>query len=173
MKIPSNAKNYNGLTMADIQALEAAFGAQGINIQYMNPVVNVDPALLYSLTQDPKVQTILTRFVQGTQGEDLRVNYSRVFSRQYLGVYDPTTSKPVNPQTGTPTATMEQYGLALIPEFVLRGLASMEVYSKIEPTLYGEVYSAQIKTGIAPAYDDAKGTALIVPTEYVEPSSGE
>jgi hypothetical protein len=164
VKVPNNVTEYNGLTMADIQKIEAVFGAQGVNIQYMNPVINVDPALLYSLTQDPKVQTILTRFVSGSQGEDLRVNYSRVFSRQYLGVYDPGTRAVVNPATGTPTAAMEQYGLALIPEFILRGLASMEVYSKIEPTLYGEVYSAQIKTGIAPGYEDAKGTALIVPT---------
>ena len=71
-----------------------------------------------------------------------------LFTRQYLGVYDPTTSAVVNPVTGTPTATMVQYGLALIPEYVLRALASMEVFTKIEPTLYGEVYSAEIKTDV-------------------------
>ena len=173
VKVPSNTGDYNGLTMKDIQALEAFFQTQNVRIESLNPVINVDPSLQYSLTQDPKVQTVLTRFVEGYKNEDLRVSYSRVFTRQYLGVYDPTTSAVVNPVTGTPTATMVQYGLGLIPEYVLRGLASMEVFTKIEPTLYGEVYSAEIKTGIAPAYANNLGTALIVPTKYTAPSTGE
>ena len=173
VKVPSNTGDYNGLTMKDIQALEAFFQTQNVRLESLNPVINVDPSLQYSLTQDPKVQTVLTRFVEGYKNEDLRVSYSRVFTRQYLGVYDPTTSAVVNPVTGTPTATMVQYGLALIPEYVLRALASMEVFTKIEPTMYGEVYSAEIKTGIAPAYANNLGTALIVPTKYTAPSTGE
>ena len=173
VKVPSNTGDYNGLTMKDIQELEAFFQTQNVRVESLNPVINVDPSLQYSLTQDPKVQTVLTRFVEGYKNEDLRVSYSRVFTRQYLGVYDPTTSAVINPVTGTPTATMVQYGLGLIPEYVLRGLASMEVFTKIEPTLYGEVYSAEIKTGIAPAYENNLGPALIVPTKYTAPSPGE
>ena len=163
-KVPSNVSQYKGLTMNDILSLEAFFQSQGVRIESLNPVINIDPALNYSLTQDPIVQTRLTRFVAGEKGEDIRVSYSRVFTRQYLGCYNTSTNAVVDPVSGSPTAADVQYGLALIPEYVLRGLVGMEIYTKIEPTLYGEVYSAQIKSGIAPAYKDNKGTAIIVPT---------
>lgn len=163
-KVPSNVSQYKGLTMNDIISLEAFFQSQGVRIESLNPVINIDPALNLSLTQDPIVQTRLTRFVAGEKGEDIRVSYSRVYTRQYLGCYNTSSNAVVDPVSGSPTAADVQYGLALIPEYILRGLVGMEIYTKIEPTLYGEVYSAQIKSGIAPAYADNKGTAIIVPT---------
>lgn len=163
-KVPSNVSQYKGLTMNDIIALEAFFQSQGVRIESLNPVINIDPALNLSLTQDPIVQTRLTRFVAGEKGEDIRVSYSRVYTRQYLGCYNTSSNAVVDPVSGSPTAADVQYGLALIPEYILRGLVGMEIYTKIEPTLYGEVYSAQIKSGIAPAYSNNIGTAIIVPT---------
>lgn len=163
-QVPDNVSQYKGLTMNDILSLEAFFQSQGVRIESLNPVINIDPALNLSLTQDPIVQTRLTRFVAGEKGEDIRVSYSRVYTRQYLGVYNTTSNAVVDPATGSPTAADVQYGLALIPEYILRGWVGMEIYTKIEPTLYGEVYSAQSKSGIAPAYKDNKGTAIIVPT---------
>lgn len=163
-KVPSNVSQYKGLTMNDILSLEAFFQSQGVRIESLNPVINIDPALNFSLTQDPIVQTRLTRFVAGEKGEDIRVSYSRVYTRQYLGCYNTSSNAVVDPVSGSPTAADVQYGLALIPEYILRGLVGMEIYTKIEPTLYGEVYSAQIKSGIAPAYSNNIGTAIIVPT---------
>lgn len=163
-QVPDNVSQYKGLTMNDILSLEAFFQSQGVRIESLNPVINIDPALNLSLTQDPIVQTRLTRFVAGEKGEDIRVSYSRVYTRQYLGVYNTTSNAVVDPATGSPTAADVQYGLALIPEYILRGWVGMEIYTKIEPTLYGEVYSAQSKSGIAPAYKDNKGTAIIAPT---------
>ena len=163
-KVPGNVSQYKGLTMNDIISLEAFFQSQGVRIESLNPVINIDPALNLSLTQDPIVQTRLTRFVAGEKGEDIRVSYSRVYTRQYLGCYNTSSNAVVDPVSGSPTSADVQYGLALIPEYVLRGWVGMEIYTKIEPTLYGEVYSAQSKSGIAPAYADNKGTAIIVPT---------
>lgn len=163
-KVPGNVSQYKGLTMNDIISLEAFFQSQGVRIESLNPVINIDPALNLSLTQDPIVQTRLTRFVAGEKGEDIRVSYSRVYTRQYLGCYNTSSNAVVDPVSGSPTAADVQYGLALIPEYVLRGWVGMEIYTKIEPTLYGEVYSAQSKSGIAPVYADNKGTAIIVPT---------
>lgn len=162
---PGNTTAYKGLCFNDIVSIEAQFAAQGFKVPYQNPVINIDPALNLSLAQDPIIQTRLTRFVDGEKSESLKVNYSDVYQRQYLGVWDGTSSAPVNPATGSPEATQVQYGLALIPEVIVRGLAGLEIYTKIEPTLYGEVYSAQIKTGIAPAYKSGIGALVIVPTQ--------
>lgn len=163
-EVPDNVSQYKGLTMNDILQLEAFFQTQKVRIGSLPPVINIDPALNLSLMQDPTVQTRLTRFVEGGNIEALKVSFSDVYTRPYLGVYNTSSQAVVDPVSGSPTAADVQYGLALIPEYVVRGLAGMEIYSKIEPSLYGEVYSAQIKTGIAPAYADNKGTAIIVPT---------
>lgn len=162
-KIPTQATAYKALSLGDVFSLEALLRSQNIDIDATAPVAALDPWMLKALQSDSTITSLLTRWVTGTNVEGLNLSVSKILSRSYLGVYNTAANAVLNPSTGTATADMQQYGLHFIPEYVLRGFGGLEIYSKIEPSLYGEVYSAQLKSGITTAYADAKGCSLIIP----------
>lgn len=157
---PLFAGSLNNPTLNDIIALETVYNKQNYNLAAEKAVLVIDPTTDSLITQTGQAQTLLLRWTEANQEDQLGFKHTKFNLRSRVVAFDPTTAQVKNPFSAIPNSATSA-NLGFIPSQVGIGIGNLDVFMIQSPSEYGYKMSADVRMGIVPLRANFNGTTIL------------